>query len=156
MLKSGTALSAAAMPLTAPDTLPGCTLLQLPVRGDERGSLVPIEAGRDVPFEIKRVYTVFGTRPGVRRGFHAHHVTEQVAVAVAGGCTMILDDGFERQKVRLDRPDRALTIPPMIWHEMEDFTPDCVLMVLANAVYDEADYLRDYQRFLAAIGELRR
>lgn len=138
------------------DLIAGCTLLQLPVRGDERGSLVPIEAGRDVPLEIKRVYTVFATQPGVRRGFHAHLATEQVAVAVAGGCTMVLDDGEERRSVRLDRPDLALTIPPLVWHEMEDFTSDCVLMVLADAFYDEADYIRDHDRFLRIIGEQRR
>lgn len=144
------------MPVTAPDLLKSCKLLPLPLRGDERGSLVPVEAGRQVPFDIRRVYTVFATKPGVLRGFHAHLATEQMAIAVAGGCTMILDDGLERRSVRLDRPDLALTIPPMIWHEMEDFTPDCVLMVLADAFYDEADYIRDYRRFLDVAGERRR
>jgi dTDP-4-dehydrorhamnose 3,5-epimerase-like enzyme len=140
------------MPTLTDDLIAGCKLLQLPVRGDERGSLVPIEAGRDVPFEIKRVYTVFGTQLGVSRGFHAHLATEQVAIAVAGGCTMILDDGRGRRSVRLDRPDQALTIPPMVWHEMEDFSADCVLMVLADAPYDEADYIRDHARFLELLG----
>lgn len=156
MLKSGTALSAAAMPILTDDLIAGCKLFQLPLRGDERGSLVPIEVGRDVPFEIKRVYTVFGTKPGVRRGFHAHLATEQAAIAVAGGCTMVLEDGRERRSVRLDRPDQALTIPPMVWHEMEDFTDDCVLMVLADAPYDEADYIRDHARFLQRLEEARR
>jgi dTDP-4-dehydrorhamnose 3,5-epimerase-like enzyme len=129
----------------------GCRLLQLPLRGDERGSLVPIEAARDVAFDIRRVYTVFGTQPGVSRGFHAHLATQQVAVAAAGACTMVLDDGSGRQSFRLDRPDLALTIPPMVWHEMEDFTPDCVLMVLADSYYDEADYVRDHARFLELV-----
>lgn len=126
-----------------------CRLIQFPVRGDDRGQLVPIEGGLTIPIEVRRVYTVFGTKPGVSRGFHAHHQISQVVVAVSGSCTMVLDDGKDRVKTRLDRPDVGLTIPPMIWHEMEDFTPDCVLMVLADAPYDEADYIRDYERFRA-------
>ena len=124
------------MPTLTDDLIAGCRLLQLPVRGDERGSLVPIEAGRDVPFEIKRVYTVFGTQPGVSRGFHAHVATEQVAIAVAGGCTMILDDGRGRRSVRLDPPAPAPTIPPLVWPEMEDFRADPLLLALAHPPYD--------------------
>jgi dTDP-4-dehydrorhamnose 3,5-epimerase-like enzyme len=135
----------------AAEILAGCCLLPLTLRGDERGSLVPIEGGLTLPWEIRRVYTVFATQPGVRRGFHAHQVLQQFVVAVNGGCTMLLDDGRTQRRVRLDRPDEGLTIVPMVWHEMEDFTPDCVLMVLADAHYDEADYIRDYGRFRALV-----
>jgi hypothetical protein len=76
---------------------------------------VPIEAGVSVPFPIERVYTVFGTQPGVRRGFHAHHRLNQLAVAAHGGCTMVLDNGQERRSVRLDRPDLGLIIAPSRW-----------------------------------------
>ena len=131
----------------------GCRLIELAVRGDERGSLVPIEGSRSVPFDIKRVYTVFGTQAGVARGFHAHLRTWQMAVAVAGSCTMVLDEGRGRHSVRLDRPNLAITIPPMIWHEMEDFSPDCVLMVLADSFYDEGDYVRDHSRFRQLLSE---
>ncbi|GAA4017978.1 FdtA/QdtA family cupin domain-containing protein [Sphingomonas swuensis] len=134
------------------EIIAGCELIELPVRGDERGSLVPMEARREVPFAIERVYTVFGTDQGVRRGFHAHRELQQFALSVAGGCTMVLDDGERRQKIRLDRPNVGLTIPPMVWHEMEDFTPDCVLLVLADAPYAEADYIRGYDDFLALVG----
>ncbi|WP_114227892.1 MULTISPECIES: sugar 3,4-ketoisomerase [Sphingomonas] len=130
-------------------------MLTLATRGDERGSLVPVEGGRDVPFAIARVYTVFGTLPGVRRGFHAHRRLHQAAVAVAGACTMLLDDGRVQQRVRLDRPDRLLTLPPMVWHEMEDFSPDCVLMVVADAPYDEADYIRDHVDFRRLVSDVR-
>ncbi|MFC7537745.1 sugar 3,4-ketoisomerase [Sphingomonas sp. GCM10030256] len=126
----------------------GCAILDLQIRGDERGSLVAIEGRRDVPFPIERVYYIFGTPPGVDRGFHAHLRLRQLAIAVSGACTMMLDDGHERTDVRLDRPNRGLAIGPMIWREMRDFTPDCVLMVLADAHYDAAEYLRDYPRFL--------
>ncbi|WP_300974831.1 FdtA/QdtA family cupin domain-containing protein [Sphingomonas sp. LHG3406-1] len=126
----------------------GCRIIDFSTRGDERGSLVALEGGAEVPFDIRRVYTIFGTREGVARGFHAHHALNQLAVAVAGSCDVILDDGQRRERVRLERPDQGLTLPPMIWHEMENFSPDCVLMVLAEDVYDEADYIRSYDDFL--------
>ena len=128
--------------------LGNCSLHQLAVRGDERGSLIAIEGSRDVPFEIARVYYVFGTKVGVDRGFHAHLKLQQLAVCVNGSCTMVLDDGNERVDVRLDRPDLALTIDEMIWHEMRDFSPGCVLMGLADAPYEESDYIRHYGDFL--------
>lgn len=129
--------------------LPGCRLIPLTVRGDERGRLVAIEASIDVPFAIARVYYVYATTPGTTRGLHAHRTLNQLAVAVAGSCTMLLDDGTNKVSVRLDDPAKGLTLPPMIWHEMSEFSPDCVLMVLADEVYDEADYIRDYYEFTA-------
>ena len=131
------------------DRLPdGCTLVPLTARGDERGSLIAIEESRDVPFAIARVYYLFGTREEVTRGLHAHRSLRQFAVAVRGSCTMLLDDGNLRGTLRLDDPTVGLMLPPMVWHEMSDFSEDCVLMVLADAPYDEADYIRDYDRFL--------
>jgi len=132
------------------DLLPGCRLVPLTVRGDERGSLVAIEGGRDLPFAIARVYYVFGTTAGVDRGCHAHFKLRQLAIAVAGSCTMLLDDGQRRVSVRLDDPAVGLTMGPMIWREMSDFSPDCVLMVIADTVYDDSDYIREYDDFLAA------
>lgn len=129
--------------------LEGCRLIPLSVRGDERGRLVAIEGLSDVQFEIARVYYVYGTTAGTTRGLHAHRALNQVAVAVAGRCTMLLDDGATRVSVPLDDPALGLTLPPMIWHEMREFSPDCVLMVLADAAYDESDYIRDYDEFLA-------
>ena len=131
------------------DLLPGCRLVPLAVRGDARGSLVAIEGTSDIPFAIERVYYVYATVTGVTRGLHAHRALHQLAVAVAGSCTMLLDDGTNKVSVRLDDPATGLTRGPMIWREMSDFSPDCVLMVLADAAYDEADYIRDYGEFLA-------
>lgn len=134
------------------DALPsGCRLIDFALRGDERGRLVAIEQLRDVPFAIARVYYVYATTPGTSRGHHAHRALNQLAVAVAGSCTMLLDDGVTRVSVRLDDPAVGLTLPPMVWHEMRDFSPDCVLMVLADAAYDEADYIRDYHDFIALV-----
>lgn len=122
-------------------------LLPLKRRQDERGALVAIESGREVPFDIARVYYVYGVSAGVARGFHAHRALAQVAVAVAGAVTIAMDDGRVRWEQRLDRPDVGLLIPPMVWHEMHAFTTDCVLMVLASAHYDESDYVRDRAEF---------
>jgi dTDP-4-dehydrorhamnose 3,5-epimerase-like enzyme len=130
----------------------GRRAVPLQVRGDERGSLVAIESGRDVPFDIARAYYMFGTTPGASRGFHAHLALQQFAIAVAGACTMVLDDGRDRIEIRLDSPAAGLFIPPMTWREMTDFTPDCVLLVLADAHYDESDYVRDYDDFLELVG----
>jgi len=129
------------------DLPPGCRLIPLAVRGDERGRLVAIEQMNDAPFAIARVYLVYGTTPGTTRGHHAHCALNQLAVAVAGSCTMMLDDGTSKVSVRLDDPAVGLTLPPMVWHEMSDFSPDCVLMVLADAAYVETDYIRDYDQF---------
>jgi dTDP-4-dehydrorhamnose 3,5-epimerase-like enzyme len=124
-------------------------LVTLPMLGDDRGSLCAIEGERDTGFAIARVYYIFDTQAGVARGFHAHRALQQLAVCVKGSCTMVLDDGRSRRSIVLDRPNRGVTIGPMIWREMCDFSPDAVLMVLADQHYDEADYIRDYEMFLA-------
>lgn len=116
--------------------------------GDERGSLVSLEANKSVPFEIKRVYYIFGTKEGVSRGFHAHSNLKQVAVCVTGSCRFLLDNGKVREEVVLNSSTMGLVIEDLTWREMHDFTPDCVLMVLASEYYDESDYIRDYDEFL--------
>jgi dTDP-4-dehydrorhamnose 3,5-epimerase-like enzyme len=127
-------------------------LFESPVIGDERGALVALEAmSSQVPFEIKRVYYIFGTRSKVRRGLHAHKELQQVAFCVSGSCKLILDDGKERREILLDHPGKGLFIDRMIWREMFDFSPDCVLMVLANMHFEESDYIRNYQLFLEAL-----
>jgi len=92
---------------------------------------------------------------GVSRGYHAHRNLKQVAVCVTGSCRFILDDGFERQEVVLDSSTKGLLIEGLIWREMHDFTPDCVLMVLASDYYDEDDYVRDYHKFVKEAREQR-
>ena len=135
--------------------LDNCRLLELTPRGDERGSLIPLEAGTDVPFEIKRVYYLFGTLPDAQRGFHAHRTLEQLAICVSGSCTMILDNGRARREVHLDRPEKAVLIGSLIWREMRNFSADAVLLVLASKGYDETDYIRRYEDFLAAVREAK-
>jgi len=115
--------------------------------GDDRGSLVALETGKQIPFDVKRVYYIYGTKEGVARGFHAHKALKQVAVCVSGCCRFILDDGKQRKETMLDSPHQGLLIEGMVWREMHDFSEDCVLMVLASEYYDEADYIRDYGEF---------
>ncbi|MBA2074278.1 sugar 3,4-ketoisomerase [Aeromonas veronii] len=125
-------------------------LIPLQAHGDERGSLVALEEGKNIPFDIKRVYYMFKTNPGVTRGFHAHKTLKQVAIAVRGSCRFMLDDGRERVDILLDNPAQGLLIESFMWREMYDFSDDCVLMVLADQLYDENDYVRDYQVFREA------
>lgn len=116
--------------------------------GDDRGSLVSLEQNKNIPFEIKRIYYIFGTKDGVSRGFHAHKNLQQVAICVKGSCRFLLDDGKTKEEIILDKPDTGLHINSFIWREMHDFSEDCVLMVLASELYDESDYIRDYSEFL--------
>jgi dTDP-4-dehydrorhamnose 3,5-epimerase-like enzyme len=124
------------------------TLINFKPLGDERGSLIAIEAEKSVPFLIRRVYYIFGTKPGVERGFHAHKALNQVAVAVTGSCEMVLDDGETKTTVLLDSSEKGVLIGPGMWRVMKNFSPDCVLLVLADQHYDEADYIRDYDQFI--------
>ncbi len=128
-------------------------LLQLQTHGDERGSLVALEEGVNIHFSVKRVYYMFNTGEGVRRGFHAHRTLKQVAIAVRGSCRFLLDDGHEKIEVHLDNPYQGLLIESFVWREMFDFSDDCVLMVLADSLYDESDYVRDYSEFLSIVNK---
>ena len=121
------------------------------IKGDERGSLIAIEQGYNAPFEIKRVYYIFDTKKGVERGFHAHKNLKQIAIAVKGSCTFVLDNGKKREELTLNTPTKGLLIEGLIWREMKDFSSDCVLVVLASEHYDECDYIREYDKFLEAL-----
>ncbi len=124
-------------------------LVQVPSWNDPRGNLFVFE--KDLPpFEIKRVYYLTNTVKNFSRGFHAHRDLKQIAVAVNGRCRMVLDDGTKREDVWLDSPSKAIYIDSMMWREMHDFSADCVLLVLASAEYDESDYIRNYDDFIAA------
>lgn len=123
--------------------------------GDERGSLVALEIGMEkaVPFEIKRVYYIYHTGPGVSRGYHAHKDLKQVAICVAGSCRMVLDDGHTWEETWLDCPTKGLLIESMVWREIHDFSDNCVLLVLASEHYDESDYIRDYEAFIRRVNQ---
>ena len=116
--------------------------------GDARGQLVAIEANKDIPFEVKRVYYMYDTTPGVARGHHAHKALEQILICVHGSCKILLDNGKEKETVVLDEPNKGLYISSDMWRVMYDFSPDAVLMVMASTYYEESDYIRDYDEFL--------
>lgn len=126
-------------------------LINFDVKGDCMGSLVPIESLKDVPFEIKRVYYIFGTSFDTVRGRHAHRKLEQVIIPIAGNCDFILDDGKTRETVHLSSPNQGLYLKHNIWGEFTHFSKDCVILVLASEHYDEADYIRDYKTFLKEV-----
>ena len=124
---------------------------QFQQHGDHRGSLVALEEFNDIPFEIKRVYYMYDTIEGVRRGYHAHKNLEQILICIHGSCKILLDNGKEKKKVYLEKPYEGLYVPNNMWREMYDFSPDAVLMCLASEVYNEEDYIRDYDKFLEMI-----
>ena len=120
------------------------------VLGDHRGQLVVIEGKDGVPFDIKRVFYIYGTQKDVPRGNHSHYKTKQYLIAVNGSCKVTLDNGKTKQTFSLDEPNKGLFQDVLIWGAMHDFSQDCVLLVLASECYDEADYIHDYQKFLKA------
>lgn len=115
--------------------------------GDSRGQLVALEEGKDIPFSIKRVYYMYDTKNGVHRGFHAHKSLEQILICIHGSCKILLDNGYEKKVIPLEKPYEGLYIANYMWREMYDFSEDAVLMVLASDFYKEEDYIRDYEEF---------
>jgi dTDP-4-dehydrorhamnose 3,5-epimerase-like enzyme len=126
-------------------------MYHFPPHGDDRGQLIAIEENKDLPFDIKRVYYIYDTLEGVRRGFHAHRNLQQILICVSGSCKIHLDNGHDTAEVTLDKPYEGLYISNDMWREMYDFTPGAVLLVLASEYYDEADYIRNYEDFLKTV-----
>lgn len=119
----------------------------LTARGDARGLLAIAEYGGALPFIARRVYWIHGTKPGVSRGFHAHKRLNQLFVCVAGSVKIHLTDGHHEETLEMQAFGQALCVGPGLWRVMSDFSPDCVLMVLADRPYDEDDYIRDFAQF---------
>ncbi|WP_417538247.1 sugar 3,4-ketoisomerase [Marinomonas sp.] len=123
------------------------------VWGDERGMLVALESMIDVPFDIKRIFYIYGTHPELYRGNHSHYKTKQYLIAVNGTCKVTLDDGENKITYDLNTPNCGLLQEPLVWGVMHDFSPDCVLLVLASEHYDDADYIRSYSEFIQEVGK---
>ena len=133
-------------------TIDDCRKLDLPRHYDRRGSLTPIYGGEHVPFDIARTYFLYDVPGGETRGGHAHRELQQLVVAVMGAFDIVLDDGLHRKTVRLDRAYFGVYIPRMIWRELENFSSGGICLCLASTPYDEADYIRDYDQFVALKG----
>ena len=118
------------------------------VQGDDRGQLVALEENREIPFDIKRVFYIYGTQKGISRGNHSHYKTKQFLVAVNGSCKVTLDNGITKETYDLNAPNLGLFQDALVWGIMHDFSEDCVLMVLADAYYDANDYITRYDRFI--------
>jgi hypothetical protein len=131
--------------------LDDCKLIDLPKIFEPRGNLTFIEGGRHVPFEIKRVYYLYDVPGGAERGGHAHKALHQLIVAMSGGFDVILDDGYTKNRIHLNRSYIGLYVCPMIWREIDNFSSGSVCMVLASNYYEESDYYRDHVEFLLAI-----
>ncbi|HEX3240764.1 MAG TPA: FdtA/QdtA family cupin domain-containing protein [Solirubrobacterales bacterium] len=128
-----------------------CTTIELPVVADPQGDLAFAERDNHVPFEIARVFYVYDVPAGATRGGHAHRTLEQVVFCVAGRLEIVVDDGERSRPFVLDDPRRGLYLPPMVWHDIGEFEAGTVYLVLASQEFDEGDYVRDRDEFLAAV-----
>ncbi len=125
-----------------------CEIVNLPIVYRESGNITVLENNANIPFAIKRIYYLYDVPMNTERGGHAHYQLQQYVVAASGSFTFLLDDGKNKKEVFLNHPNKALHIVPGIWREMKDFSSGSVCLVLASIVYEEADYIRDYDDFL--------
>ena len=141
----------ASVPSAPALTIAGAAIHPLVVAGDARGWLSAGEIGAQLPFAPLRYFAISRVPPGATRGAHAHWELDQFVVCLHGSLNVILDDGRGRQTIRLDGPSFGIHVSPLTWVALEDFAEGTVVLVLASAVYDEADYIRDYSDFLEAV-----
>ena len=132
--------------------LENCRVIDLPKISDVRGNLTFVEGQNHIPFDIKRVYYLYDVPGGADRGEHAHKDLHQFVICMSGSFDLILDDGFQQKRFHMNRSYYGVYICPMIWRYLDNFSSGSVCMVMASAPYDEADYIRDRQDFLRAVG----
>lgn len=128
-----------------------CKIIELPKISDVRGNLTFIEGGQHIPFDIRRVYYLYDVPGGAERGGHAHKALSQLIIAMSGSFDVILDDGAKKRRFHLNRSYQGLYVCPMMWRELDNFSSGSVCMVLASNIYEESDYYRDYNQYLAAL-----
>ena len=139
----------AAVAALEPSRVTGVRVVSMPLFTDMRGTLSVGEVGREIPFTPQRYFVVFDVPSKEVRGEHAHRELEQLIVCLRGGCSVVVDDGRERDEIALDSPAIGLYVPPMTWTTIYRHTPDALALVLASRPYDPADYIRDIEEFLA-------
>jgi hypothetical protein len=133
--------------MTANNTV--CRMIEVPKITDVRGNLSFIESNRHVPFEIQRVFYLYDVPGGETRAGHALKTCEQFLIALSGSFEVVIDDGISRHEYLLNRAYKGLLIPPLFWRELKNFSTGSVCLVLASQPYDEENYLRDYDAFVA-------
>jgi hypothetical protein len=131
--------------------LANCKLVELPTFTDGRGNLTVIEGDDRLPFDIRRIYYLYEVPDGQVRGAHAHKELRQLLIAMSGSLDIVLDDGTDRRRFTLDRPDRGLLVGSMIWRSLENFSDGAVCCVLASTPYLDSDYIRNYDEFVAMV-----
>lgn len=119
--------------------------------GDERGRLVIAESNKDIPFEIKRIFYIYGTEKDTVRGQHANRNSEFVFLNIKGSSKILIDDGKEKRIIELDKPNKGLYINKMVWKDMYDFSDDSILLVLSSELYDAKEYIRNYDEFIMEV-----
>lgn len=130
------------------DKMNGVKLVDFDVHGNKSGYLIALESlSEQIPFEVKRVYYIFGVNDNSVRGKHAHYQLKQLLICVNGSIDITVEDGKTKELFRLDNPSKGLYIEGFIWREMKNFSQNAVLVVLASEHYSEADYVRDYEKF---------
>ena len=130
-------------------TINDCRLLEFPTIGQPDGKLTFIEGNKHIPFAIKRVFYIYDVPTGGDRGAHAHYSLHQILICLSGSYDVILDDGHSQKEIKLNQPCKGLYIPPMIWASEVSFDPRTVCLALASHDYDEADYIREYSKFIS-------
>ncbi len=130
------------------NTVSDCHIIQLSQMKSEAGDTISVSAYREIPFPIERAYYLYDIAEGASRGGHAHKQLEQLIVAASGSFDVVLDDGKIRKNINLDLPNYGLCIRPGIWRELINFSSGAVVIALASTIYDEDDYIRDYQEFI--------
>ncbi|EOI6144379.1 FdtA/QdtA family cupin domain-containing protein [Campylobacter coli] len=128
-------------------------ILNFNTKSDDRGSLIALENLKEIPFEIKRIYYIYDTKPEFPRGAHAHRELEQVLIMMEGSCELVLNDGKNIKNIILNRPDMGVFIGKNMWREMKNFSYGAKLLVLASDFYNEKEYIRNYNEFLRNIND---
>lgn len=140
---------------TTPQLVTRCRIINLPKITDHRGNLTFVESRRHIPFEIQRVYYLYDVPGGAARAGHAHRELQQFLIAMSGSFDVVVDDGWFRERIHLNRSYYGLFIPAMVWREIDNFSSGSVCMAVASHHYDESDYYRDYEAFRLAAAALR-